>query len=130
MPTVTRQYNDLDLDLTPHPVSGDIIPLEGPEAVKRSIRNILLTNLYERPYRPNIGSRIAHLLFENADPLTKYALRDEVFRAIAINEPRARLLDIRISFDEDANGYEVVVEFSIENIIDVLQISVFMERVR
>lgn len=130
MPPVVREYSDLDLDFEPHPISGDLVPLTGADAVKRSIRNILLTDVYENPFRPNIGSRISHLLFEPIDPLTKYALREEIYRAINLNEPRAQVLDVRISFQPDDNRYEATVEFSIENITETFSINVFLERVR
>lgn len=130
MPIPTRQYKDLDLDFTPHPLSGDLVPLTGADAVKRSVRNILLTNLFERPFQANLGSRIAHLLFEPVSPLTKYALKDEIVRAINLNEPRAKLLDVIIDFNLDENRYDVVVQFSLENINQPESVSIFLERVR
>jgi len=130
MPVKVREYTDLDLDFQPHPISGDISQLRDADAVKRSIRNILLTNIYEKPFRPNIGSKIAHLLFEPVDPLTKYALRDEIFRAILINEPRARIVDIRINYNLDENRYDATIQFSIENFTEIVTVNIFLERIR
>lgn len=125
-----REYKDLDLDFTPHPISGDIVPITGPDAVKRSIRNILLTNLFERPFEPGFGSNVAHLLFEPVDPLTKYALKTQIESAIQRLEPRAEVINVVIEFNLDENRYEVDVEFSVENIPLEYAVSVFLERVR
>ena len=130
MPTLFREYKDLDLDLTPHPISGDVTPLTGPDAVRRSIRNIVLTNLFERPFRPNIGSRSAHFLFENVDPLTKYALRQEILSAIKANEIRAKVLQILITENIDERRLEIEIDFSIENIPESFNVTIFLERVR
>ena len=64
-------YTDIDLNITPHPSSGDLVLKQDKEAVKRSVRNIMLTNNYERPFKPNFGANLRGLLFELADDMTK-----------------------------------------------------------
>lgn len=131
MPIPKKEFSDLNLDMEPNPISGDLVSLTGIDAVKRSVRNVLLTNLYERQFRPNIGNRMAHLLFENVDPLTKYALKDEIYNTLAINEPRAKVIDVAVNFEIDDNRYDVTVYFSVENLPEeIFNVSVFLERVR
>lgn len=130
MPVQVRQFSDLNLDLIPSPISGDISPLRNADAVKRSVRNLILTNLYERPFRPNIGSRVTHLLFEPMDTLTKIAIRDEIVTSLTLNEPRAKIIDIEIRINLEENGYQTNILFSIENFSQVFEVDIFLERVR
>lgn len=130
MPSITREYKDLDLNFEPHAFSGDLVPLTGVDCIKRSIKNLLLTNFYEKPNVPKFGSGLTALLFELATPLTKYALKDEIIGAIQAFEPRAKVYDVLIDFDEDNNKYIAEIQFSVENITEVLSFTVFLERVR
>ena len=84
---ISRQpdYSDLDLDFIAHPATGDIVKKIGPDAIKRSVRNLILTNFYDRPFRPGIGSNVQKFLFENPNPLTVNFLKDaiaEVLRSL------------------------------------------------
>ena len=62
MPTYQKIYKDLDLDFTPHPVTGDIVQVKDSNSVKRGIKNILLTENQERLFQPEIGSGLKNLL--------------------------------------------------------------------
>ena len=81
--TARKWYTDMDLNITPHPSSGDLVLKYDKDAVKRSLRNIMLTNDYERPFRPSFGANLRAQLFELADDLTKYEIRKEITEAIS-----------------------------------------------
>ena len=80
--TARRWYTDIDLNLTPHPSSKDLTLKYDKDAIKRSLRNIMLTNNYERPFRPNFGANLRGLLFELADDVTKFEIRKQITEAI------------------------------------------------
>jgi phage baseplate assembly protein W len=86
MATVTtdtvRDFKDLDLSFIPHPVRKDINKHVGVKAVINSIKNLVLTNHYEKPFQPEIGSNVRKLLFENLDPITAIALQREIYQVI------------------------------------------------
>lgn len=127
---INREYSDLDLNFIPHPHTKDIVPLTGVDAVIRSVRNLLLSNFYERPFRSDIGSGVTGLLFEPMDPLTKYTLREYVYNVLKKYEKRISIIDVGIYVNEDQNGFNVSVQFNVENMEDVLSVTVFIERVR
>ena len=90
-----RQYRDLDLFFSRKQGSGDVNKITDIEAVKRSVRNLVLTNFYEKPFHPEIGSGIRDMLFENMSPLTAAVLAKKVEDVIENFEPRARLIGVR-----------------------------------
>ena len=79
-----------------HPTTGDVMKKTGVDAIKRSIRNLILTNFYDRPFRSYIGSNAQKLLFENANPLTANFLKDAIQEVITNYEPRVKVNDIRV----------------------------------
>lgn len=129
---VARQpdFSDLDLDFIAHPTTGDIVKKTGVEALKRSVRNLILTNFYDRPFRSYIGSNAQKLLFENANPLTSNFLKDAIKEVLTNYEPRIAVRDIQVNFDIDNNGYNVVLAFSIVNNNLPVVINLFLERIR
>jgi len=134
MATVTtdtvRDFKDLDLSFIPHPVKKDINKHVGVKAVINSIKNLVLTNHYEKPFQPEIGSNVRKLLFENIDELTSIALQREISQVIANYEPRASVSKVYVFADYDNNGFNVEVEFSIINQSDPITITFFLERIR
>lgn len=129
---ISRQtdYSDLDLDFMAHPTTGDIVKKKGTEAIKRSLRNLILTNFYDRPFRHSIGSNAQRLLFENANHLTANFLTDSIREVIKKFEPRIILLGIDTNFDYDNNGYNVTITYSIVNRPEPLVTTIFLERIR
>lgn len=125
-----NNYKDLDLNFTPHPVTGDINILKDIEAVKRSVRNLILHNFYERPFRSNIGSGVKQSLFENMGPVQVYQLKANIESAIAIHEKRAKLLSVNLIDKSDENGLELEVVFSVNNAFEPVTVNVFLKRVR
>jgi phage baseplate assembly protein W len=126
----TPDYSDLDLDFLPHPTTGDVIRKTGADAIKRSVRNLILTNFYEKPFRPSIGSNTLRLLFDNITPLTSNFIRDAIFEVIRNYEPRVEIVDIKVDMDIDNNGYNVRFDFIVLNRNAPLTMSLFLERIR
>jgi phage baseplate assembly protein W len=126
----TPDYSDLDLDFLMHPTTKDVVRKTGSEAIKRSVRNLVLTNFYEKPFRPGIGSNVLKLLFENMSPLISNFIRDAVFEVVRNYEPRVELLDVQVVTDYDNNGYTVRLDFVVLNKNEPLTTTIFLERIR
>lgn len=123
-------YSDLDLDFIRKPGTGDISKKLSEEAIKRSIRNLVLTNHYERPFRSYIGSNVQKLLFENLEPITANMLVRAISEVVENFEPRARLIEVRVDVNFDSNGYDVRITFAPINKIEPVVTTLFLERVR
>jgi phage baseplate assembly protein W len=132
MATINRRpdYSDLNLDFMAHPTTGDVMRLTGEEAIKRSVRNLVLTNFYDRPFRSYIGSNASKLLFENANALTANFLKDAIREVVGNYEPRVSVRDVTVYVDNDNNGYVATIVFSVVNRIDPLTTVIFLERIR
>ena len=127
---VVRDFKDLDLNFNIHPVRKDISKSIGPMAVVNSIKNLILTNHYERPFQPDIGSNVRRLLFENLDNITATTIKDEIERTIVNYEPRATVKTINVTADYDNNGFKVYLEFFIVNQTAPIIINFLLERIR
>ena len=123
-------YSDLDLDFIAHPTTGDVVKKTGVDAIKRSLRNLILTNFYDRPFQSNIGSNAQKLLFENATPIVAGFLKDAIREVVTKFEPRVKLIDLRVNFDYDNNGYNATLTFSINSRPEPLVSTIFLERLR
>lgn len=134
---ITRKhdYTDLDLDFLPHPTTKDVRKKVGVEAIKRAVRNLVLTNFYDRPFRSFIGSNAQKILFDNINPLTANFLKDAIIEVINNFEPRVQLLNdenrgVRVTVDPDNNGYVAKISFIIINRGEPVSINLFLERIR
>lgn len=107
-------YSDMQTSFAMHPIKRDLSRITNEDAVKRSIRNILLTNYYERPFRPRFGANLTKHLFETITSVTLDIIKDEITAAINTYEPRATLLDVVVS-GTDRNEVDVSIIFSIIN---------------
>jgi phage baseplate assembly protein W len=130
MPSIVKRYKDLDLNLIPHPTSGDIISLKDADAVKRSIRNLVLTGVYERLFQPRLGSGIQQLLFEPINPLTQKSIEIAIEDVIRKSEKRASLLSVVANSNIEENGYNITITFAIDAISEIATVDMFLERVR
>jgi len=127
----TNIFKDISLSFAKHPVTGDIARLSDVDAVKRSVRNLINTNFYERPFHPEIGSDIRATLFEPVSPSTANLLARHVEDCITNFEPRAELYNVIVRGDIDQNRYEVTIEFYVSNSPSELQaLDIFLERLR
>ena len=126
-----RQYSDLDLFFSKKATSKDISKVTDVKAVKRSVRNLILTNPYEKPFHPEIGSGVRDVLFEPMTPLTAHDLTKKIELVIENFEPRARLVGVKALPDLDRNAYEVIIEFYVVNTpTELVDLTVFLERLR
>lgn len=123
-------YSDLDLDFIAHPSTGDVMKKTGNEAIKRSVRNLILTNFYDRPFRPFIGSNAQKILFDNANPLTAGFLKNAIKEVIDNFEPRVKLIQTDVVFDLENNGYAVRLLFVVLNTNEPVVTTLFLERIR
>ena len=124
------RFVDLDLDFTRNPITNDVSLKFNDEAVKRSIRNIVLTNSGENPYVPEFGGNIKASLFENFTPLTVVTLKGQIESAIRNFEPRANLLKVEVTERIDSNELIVSIVFSILNSRVPITVEVPLERIR
>ena len=127
----SRIYRDLNLNFNAHPITGDVASITDVNAIKRSIRNLLLTNHYDRPFHPEIGSNISQLLFENFGIITGTMLSKEIEDMITNYEPRAVVETVETFPVPDTNTYDVRIYFYVENMPAELQeMQTFLEAVR
>jgi hypothetical protein len=125
-----RSFRDLDLNFTAHPVRKDINVFKNEYAVINSVKNLILTNHYERPFQPELGSNIRRLLFENVDSVMAAQIEREIEETIINFEPRVQVSKVTASADPDYNRYNVELEFFIINNPDPITINFFLERIR
>ena len=127
MATITKFYSDIDFTFTKKPVTADVALSYDQQAVVRSIRNLLLTNFYERPFNPRLGSNISLLLFEPISSVTTAAIEKEVENTIKNYEPRANIKSITVSPDDARNAYNVSLTFYMENAATPTTVTIFLE---
>ena len=128
---VVKEYVDLDLFFGKKSSNSDIQDLTNVKSVKRSIRNLILTNHFEKPFHPEIGSGVRDMLFENMTPVTAHILARKIEDVILNFEPRARLVGVRAEPILDRNTYEVTIEFYVVNQpTELVDLSVMLERLR
>ena len=126
----TRIYKDLDLDFGRNTVTNDVNKLTDVESVKRSVRNLINTNHFERPFHPEIGGNVRALLFENITPLTSLNLQRKVEEVLNNFEPRAKITQILADPDIDRNGYKLTIKFYVIGIQNPITVETFLERLR
>lgn len=129
-PATSRVFTDISLDFEPHPVSKDIVTLINEEAIKRSVRNLIRTNFFERKFHSEIGSNIPGLLFDPATPLTANSIEFSVRAVLGNFEPRISILELHVTPRFDQHSFEITLIFQILNIDTPVTISIFLERTR
>ena len=130
MPSSTRQFADLDLNFTPHPVTGDVGFKKDDNAIKQAVKNLVLTQNFERPFHSEIGSSLRSLLFEPATPMTKEILRKTISDTITNFEPRVDLIDVEIRYTLDDTAVDVRIIFKIRNTFTPIDVNLTLERTR
>ena len=127
----SKIYKDLNLSFQQNTATKDIQKIKDVEAVKRSVRNLINTNHYEKPFHPEIGSGVRGILFEPMTPLTAHILTRKIEDVIENFEPRARLISVRASPNLDRNEYECTIEFYVVNApTELVDLTIFLERLR
>ena len=125
-----RIYKDLDLDFQKNTATKDIQKLTDIEAVKSSVRNLIKLNHYEKPFRPEIGSNLRAMLFENITPQINHAISKQIDLLIKNYEPRCRLVQLNVQPDVDRNGYRASISFFVVNHPERVEVETFLERLR
>ena len=125
-----RIYKDLDLDFGRNRITNDVNKLTDVEAVKRSVKNLINTNHYERPFHPEIGSDVRAMLFEPMTPLTALNLQRKVAEVLNNFEPRINLQQILASPDLDRNSYALKIMFYVVGSNQPVEVETFLERLR
>jgi len=127
----TQQYRDLDLFFSRKSVSNDVNKVTDITAVKRSIRNLVLTNHYEKPFHPEIGSGVRDILFEPMTPFIAHILTMKIQDVIENFEPRAKVINISARPDIDRNEYELTIQFFVVNApTELVDLTLMLERLR
>lgn len=130
MSLISRKFSDLDLNFTAHPVTKDVSKKVNENAIATAIRNLLLTNYYERPFQPELGSNLKKFLFEPIDNVTTSLIQDSIFETISNFEPRVTVSEVVAAANFEEQRYDVYVTFYVKNTIEPLTISFFLERIR
>ena len=127
---VLRAYSDLDMTFAIHPIKKDVNKLYGERAIINSMKNLLLTNHYERPFQPYLGSNVKKLLFEPLDDITARILETEIRTVLKNFEPRVDVLQVFVKAEYEKNGFVVNLVFRPLNLVTPVEITFFLERVR
>ena len=125
-----RIYKDLNMSFTKNPATKDVARLFDIQAIKRSVKNIILTNKYERPFNPDFGCNLRGFLFENITEPLLVIIKDRVAMAIEKYEPRVSVEDVVVKNDIDTNGINIQVSFLINGVEAPVTVSTFLQRVR
>lgn len=125
-----KGYSDLNLSLQLHPTRKDIIPLKDDAAVKNSVKNLVLTSHYERPFHPELGGNMRGLLFEPADTITQLAIKDNIKKILADHEPRINKVRVFIEDQADRNSYRVTIGFNIKQDDSQAEVEILLRRLR
>jgi phage baseplate assembly protein W len=130
MAVLTNVYSDLDLTFQSQPVSGDVSLVLNDRAVINSVRNLLLTNFYERLWQPGLGSGVTGLLFELVDSNMQSIIANDITNTINNFEPRVSLQSVIVQADPQNDGYNVTLTFFIGNNTQATQVNMFLQRIR
>lgn len=126
----TRIFSDLDLNFIPHPVTGDLIRKFDDNAIKQSLKNLIMTRNHERPFHSEIGSPIPTLLFEPLTPVTALMIRRTIIDMISNFEPRVDLIEVEVIPSEDNNSLYCSITFKIVNSERPITLDLALERTR
>ena len=126
----SKIFKDLNLDFQQNTATKDIQKMLDVESVKRSVRNLINLNHYEKPFHPEIGSNLRGMLFENITPQISHYIGKQIELLIRNYEPRCRLVEVVNKPDLRKNGYSVSISFYVINTPNPVQVETFLERLR
>lgn len=137
----SRKFKDIDLDFGRNPVTNDVNVVEDAIAIKRSVKNLIQTNFYERPFHPELGCGVRGLLFENYSPVLNVYLKRKIEECLINNEPRIELTGIMINGDDfekgarvsgnaDENRLDVTIYFNIIGVPEPQEAAISLQRLR
>ena len=126
----SRRFRDIDLDFNRNAVTNDVNVVEDIIAIKRSVKNLVQTNFYERPFHPELGCGVRGLLFENFTPLTMIYMKRKIEETLINYEPRVSLTSVNVDDDQDRNRLVVDIHFRIIGVEGPQVVSTFLQRIR
>ena len=126
----SRKFRDLDLSFGRNIVTNDVNTVEDVVAIKRSVKNLVQTNFYERPFHPELGCGVRDLLFEQYTPMTGIFIRRKIEEVLNNYEPRARISSIQVNEQEDRNALDVVINFYVLNLPNPVSVTTTLQRIR
>lgn len=126
----TRTFSDLDFNFLVHPRTRDVSTRYDEDAIKQSLRNLILTRNYERPFRSYIGSQVNALLFEPISPLLTSMLEKAISDVIQNFEPRVDLLNVVVQYSPHNNDVYITISFKIRNTQTPMSVNLILERTR
>lgn len=110
---VSRSFKDLSFNFTKNPITNDIVVLKNEESIKQSVKNLVLTQINERPFRPLLGTNTKSFLFELGPSIAANSLIDEIEQVLNQYEPRIQLERIDVDSVDESNEFEVVIDYMI-----------------
>ena len=125
-----KGWADLNLSLILHPIRKDIIPLRDDAAIKNAVRNLVLTNFYERPFQPEKAANLRGLLFEPADTITKLEIRDAIWNVLQDYEPRIWVRAVDIIDNSERNHWDITIIFKIKEFDTNAEVEIILQRLR
>lgn len=125
-----KVYKDLDLSFAKNPATGDIAKKIDVNSVKQSIKILLQTNYFERPFQPNLGTGLQGLLFETINPTVSAAISQSVTQLLKNYEPRVKVIKVISDPDYDNNGYSLTINFYVVGVEGPQQLGAFLRRIR
>lgn len=126
-----QQYSDLKLDKPFHPSNGDIGPVKGVDAIKNSLRNLLLTRNGERPFQPDIGAGLDTFLFDlYDDAISNTLIRDAILNTVNTHEPRVEIISVDSEFIAGRNLWQIDVVFRLRTTREEAELTLYLERLR
>jgi len=130
MPTNTRTFADLDLNFTAHPVNKDVAIKYDEQAIKQSVRNLILTKNFERPFHSEIGCQVRGMLFEPVTEMATAVIKRSIVDVIRNYEPRVLLVDVFVLVRPDENYVDIRIVFKIINTATPIELTLTLERTR
>ena len=122
-------YKDLSLSGKSHPLTGDLVTVNGVNAINQSLRTIILSNTYDRPFSSqDIAGNINSFLFDFADDITNSELKTGIAIAIGNNEPRINIIDIFAQSSPESYTLKVMILYSIKMTNTVQEFSIILDR--
>ena len=126
----TRTFIDFDPTFEAHPTTGDLLIRTDERAIKFAVKSLVMTQNFERPFHPELGTPIYRLLFDNFDDMFVITLRQAVTDVISIYEPRVTVMDVTVVPSYDNNSVSISIQFKIKNTERPLNVDVTLERTR
>ena len=123
-------FSDIPISFISHPQTKDIRPITDIQAIRQSVKILVLTATTDRPFRPDLGGNVAAYLFENATQLTALGIRDEITRVLERNEPRISNTTVLVDLDQDRNQLLVTIAFQIKGTQTNTEVSFYLDRIR